>query len=49
MGNIRKDWILKDEVNFIVSGNPFMKQNIPDAIFEDMNEVIPAKDLNTQE
>ena len=48
-GHIRRDWILKDDLKFIVAGNPLINQPIPEAVFRDMNEVTPAKDLDTRE
>ena len=48
-GHIRKDWILKEDLRYIVSGKPLIKQKVPDAVFEDMNEVTPAKEMDAWE
>ena len=48
-GHIRKDWLLKDDLKFVVAGTPLIDQPIPDAIFKGMNEVIPDKELDSGE
>ena len=48
-GHVRRDWLLKDDLKFIVAGNPLIDQPIPDAVFRGMNEITPDKDLDTGE
>ena len=49
VGHIRKDWLLKDDLKFVVAGTPLIDQPIPDAVSRGMNEVTPDKDLDTGE
>ena len=48
-GHIRKDWLLKDDLKFVVAGTPLIEQPIPDAVFRSMDEVILDKDLDSGE
>ena len=42
-GNLRKDWILKDAMNYIVTGNSLVRQEIPEAALNSIKEVLPDK------
>ena len=44
-GHLKKDWILKDDLRFVVATTPPADQAIPDAVFSDLGEVIPDKEL----
>ena len=42
-GNLRKDWILKNAMNYIVTGNSLVRQEIPEAALNSIKEIIPDK------
>ena len=48
-GHIREDWLLKDDLKFVVAGTPLIDQPIPDTVFRGMDEVIPDKNLDSGE
>ena len=48
-GNLRKDWILKDAMNYIMTGNSLVRQEIPEAALNNIKEIIPAKNKDIHE
>ena len=43
---MKKDWMLKDDLKFVVAATPLVDQPIPDAVFSGLDEVIPDKELD---
>ena len=48
-GHVKKDWMLKDDLRFVVAATPLADQAIPDAVFSGLGEVIPDKELDCSE
>ena len=42
-GNLRKYWILKNAMNYIITGNSLIKKEIPEAALKSIKEIIPDK------
>ena len=43
-GHLQRDWILKDDLRFIVAATPLANQAIPEAVFKEPAEVVPDKE-----
>ena len=45
-GKLTRDWLLKDNLRFIVGANPLVKQPIPEAVLsgEKTKQVVPRKE-----
>ena len=44
-GHLQKDWLLKDDLRFVVAATPLADQSIPEAVFKESGEVMPDKEL----
>ena len=43
-GHLQRDWLLKDDLRFIVAATPLANQPIPEAVFKEPAEVMPDKE-----
>ena len=44
-GHLQRDWLLKDDLRFIVAATPLATQVVPEAVFRESKQVIPRKEL----
>ena len=44
-GHLQRDWLLKDDLRFVVAATPLANQAVPEAVFKESAQVIPRKEL----
>ena len=44
-GHLQRDWLLKDDLRFIIGATPLVKQTVPKAVFSEAKQIIPRKEL----
>ena len=45
-GHVKKDWMLKDDLKFVVAATPLVDRPMLDEVFSGLDEVIPDKELD---